>query len=74
MVREKAEAAIRDYIRPLVEADGGRIELLDASETRVVVQLTGTCQGCPGRVYTLTRVIEPALKRLLGPNIVLEGR
>lgn len=73
-MRDKAEAAIRDYIRPLVEADGGRIELVDASESRVVVQLSGSCSGCPGRIYTLTRVIEPALKRLLGPSVVLESR
>jgi Fe-S cluster biogenesis protein NfuA len=73
-VLEKAQAAIDEYIRPLVEADGGRIELIDATEARVVIRLTGVCRGCPGQPFTLQRVIEPALKRLLGAQIELEAR
>lgn len=71
---EKAQAAIEQYIRPLVEADGGRIELIDATEARIVIRLSGVCRGCPGQPFTLQRVIEPALKRLLGAHIELEAR
>jgi NifU-like protein len=73
-VRDKAAAAIDEYIRPLVEADGGRIELVEVTGTRVVIRLSGVCRGCPGQPFTLTRVIEPALKRLLGPDVELEAR
>jgi Fe-S cluster biogenesis protein NfuA len=73
-VHEKVAAAIEEYVRPLIEADGGRIELIEATETRVVVRLSGMCSGCPGQPFTLTRVIEPALKRALGTTIEVEAR
>jgi Fe-S cluster biogenesis protein NfuA len=73
-VREKAEAAIAEYIRPLIEADGGRIELVEATEARIVIRLSGICRGCPGQPFTLQRVIEPALKRLLGAEVQLEAQ
>jgi Fe-S cluster biogenesis protein NfuA len=73
-VRDRAAAAIEEYIRPLVEADGGRIELLDASDTRVVIRLSGTCSGCPGQPYTVSRIIEPALRRALGADVQVEAR
>ena len=73
-MQDEAEKLIAEYIRPLVEADGGRIELLEVTATRVIVRLSGTCAGCPGQPYTISRVIEPAIKRVLGPEIEVEAR
>lgn len=73
-MREKVEAVISEVIRPLIEADGGRLELIEVTGNRVVIQLSGTCKGCPGQPYTLARIIEPALKRALGANVELEAR
>lgn len=73
-MREEAERVIQEYLRPLVETDGGRIELLDVQEKRVIVRLSGTCSGCPGQPYTLSRFIEPILKRALGNDIEVEAR
>jgi len=73
-VRERAEALIAEYIRPLVEADGGRIELVDVSDKRVVLRFSGMCAGCPGQPFTLSRVIEPLIKRMLGADTVVEAR
>ena len=73
-MRERAQALIDDVLQPLIAADGGRIELLEASEGRVVVRLSGTCLGCPGQPYTLTKVIEPAFKKALGPDTRVEAR
>jgi Fe-S cluster biogenesis protein NfuA len=71
-VREDAEKVIAEVLRPLVEADGGRIELVEASPGRVVVRLTGACSGCPGKPYTLERVVEPVLRRALGQDLEVE--
>lgn len=71
-VQEKAAALIDELIRPLVEADGGRIDLVEVTDSRVVIRLSGTCAGCPGQPYTLARVIEPALKRALGAHVEVE--
>jgi len=70
-VRERAEQVIRDILRPLVEADGGAIELVDVrdGDGEVVVRLYAACAGCPGAPYTTAHVVEPALKRALGDHI-----
>jgi Fe-S cluster biogenesis protein NfuA len=73
-MRDRAEALIAEYIRPLVEADGGKVELVEVSDKRVVIRLSGTCAGCPGQPFTLSRVIEPVLKRFLGPDTIVEAR
>ena len=73
-MQEKAEAVIAEYIRPLVEADGGQVELVEATSSRVVIRLSGTCNGCPGQPYTLTRIIEPVIKRALGASVTVEAR
>lgn len=73
-MREQIERVIADYVRPLVEADGGEIHLLDVSEERVVVGLSGSCAGCPGRPYTTAGVVEPALRKLLGDGVKVEVR
>jgi len=73
-VRARAEKLLADYLRPLVEVDGGTIELLEVTAERVVVRLQGTCKGCPGQPFTLARVIEPAFKRAFGPDVVVEAR
>ena len=71
---ERARALIDEYIRPLVEADGGHVELLEVNGCRVVIRLSGTCCGCPGQPYTIAGVIQPALKRALGADIEVETR
>ena len=73
-MRDKAQRLIDEVLQPLIRADGGRIELLEVDARRVVVRLSGTCLGCPGQPYTLTRVIEPAFRKALGPDIQVEAR
>ena len=69
------EAEVKDvvdtYLRPLVEADGGKIEVVEVTEAEVVIRLAGACAGCPGRPYTLERVIRPALRKRLGRKIAV---
>lgn len=53
---------VLDECRPMVQADGGDIELLDVAEDVVHVQLTGNCVGCPSSQATLRQGIERRLK------------
>ncbi len=73
-VQEEVEKLIAEYLRPLIEADGGRIELIEVAESRIVLRLSGACGGCPGKPYTLSRIVEPALRRALGQDIEIETR
>ena len=54
-----------DQIRPMLQADGGDIELVSAVEdTGVVsVRLQGACKGCPGAAMTLKMGVERHLKQ-----------
>ena len=62
-MKEKVEAAL-NKIRPMLQADGGNVELVDVSPDGVVkVKLTGACSGCPMSQMTLKMGIEKALKK-----------
>ena len=71
-VQDKAAALIEETLRPLIEADGGRIDLVEATPSRIVIRLSGVCAGCPGQPYTLARIIEPAVRRALGAHVEVE--
>ena len=53
-----------DQIRPMLQADGGDIEVVEVDEgTGVVsVRLQGACKGCPGAAMTLKMGVERHLK------------
>jgi Fe-S cluster biogenesis protein NfuA len=62
-VKEKIEAALKK-IRPMLQADGGDIELVDVSKDGVVkVKLTGACGCCPMSQMTLKNAVEQKLKK-----------
>jgi len=54
---------VLDECRPMVQQDGGDIELLDIVADVVHVRLTGNCIGCPSSQATLKQGIEARLKR-----------
>ena len=45
---------VLDKVRPVLQRDGGDVELVEVSDDGVVlVRLKGACSGCPGAVsYT----------------------
>ena len=53
-----------DRIRPLLQADGGDIELVSIDEGSgvVSVRLQGACRGCPGAAMTLKMGVERHLR------------
>ena len=55
---------IVDQIRPLLQADGGDIELVNVDEDDgvVSVRLQGACRGCPSAAITLKMGVERLLK------------
>jgi Fe-S cluster biogenesis protein NfuA len=63
-MKENVEAIIQQ-IRPMLQADGGDIELVDVAEdTGVVsVRLQGACKGCPGAQMTLKMGVERELQK-----------
>ena len=64
----KAKQLIDEVVRPLVQVDGGQIELVSVTEARMVVRLGGRYLGCPGRPYVL-QIVERAARKSLVPDI-----
>jgi len=60
-LRAKVEKAF-ESIRPMLQADGGDVELIDVVDGVVKVKLVGACMGCPMSSMTLTHGIEKRLK------------
>ena len=62
-MQEEVQKVIEE-IRPMLQADGGDIELVNVDEeTGVVsVRLQGACKGCPGAQMTLKMGVERKLK------------
>ena len=53
-----------DSIRPMLQNDGGDIELVGIDEDKTVrVRLQGACRGCPGAQMTLKMGVERLLKQ-----------
>jgi Fe-S cluster biogenesis protein NfuA len=57
------EAVIKalEKIRPLLQRDGGDIELVEITDGIVKVRLTGACKGCPMSQMTLKQGVERML-------------
>ncbi len=62
-MRDAVEKAL-NKIRPMLQADGGDVKLVEITEEGVVrVELTGACKGCPMSTITLRMGIERYLKK-----------
>ena len=61
MTKEEVQGVL-DKVRPMLQADGGDVELLDVEDGVVKVRLVGACGGCPMATMTLKRGIEAKLK------------
>ena len=67
-MKEKVQEAL-NKIRPMLQADGGDVELVDIQDGIVTVRLQGACSGCPMSQMTLKNGIERILKQEV-PEVV----
>jgi Fe-S cluster biogenesis protein NfuA len=59
-LKQSVEQAL-GKIRPLLQRDGGDIELVEVNDGVVKVRLTGACKGCPMSQMTLKQGVEKML-------------
>jgi Fe-S cluster biogenesis protein NfuA len=61
-LKERVSSVI-DRVKPVLEADGGGIELVDVLEDEkvVLVNLTGACHGCPMSTMTIKGYVEQTI-------------
>jgi len=66
---KKVERAIEQYVRPMLQQDGGDVELIDIKDHVVYCQLRGACAGCSGAGMTLKLMVEQVLKEQVDERI-----
>jgi len=59
---QKRVEEVLNEIRPLLQRDGGDVELVSVENGLVKVRLQGACAGCPMSQMTLKNGIEKVLK------------
>ena len=62
-----------ERIRPVVQSDGGDVELVEVTDEGVVrVRLHGACVGCPSSTMTLHMGIERSLRERVPEVVAVE--
>jgi NifU-like protein len=67
----KIQEVVEKEIRPMLQQDGGDVELIDVDGNRVVLALRGLCTSCPSAGLTKSG-IEAKLKELVDPDLMVE--
>jgi len=62
---KEAVQKVIEQIRPMLQRDGGDVELVDVEDGLVKVRLQGACKGCPMSQMTLKNGIEKFVKQQL---------
>ncbi|MBL7139936.1 MAG: Fe-S cluster assembly protein NifU [Planctomycetes bacterium] len=68
----RIQQIIEDDIRPMLQADGGDLELVDIDGRHVKVALRGHCAWCRAKDFTLKGAVEDRLRELVDPEIVVD--
>ncbi len=68
----KVQDIIDNDIRPMLERDGGSIELVDLSGNTVIVRLKGRCAACPNSKITIRNTVEAKLKECISQDLTVE--
>ena len=64
-LKEKVEDALKE-VRPMLEADGGDVELVNVTDDgKVTLRLTGACGSCPMSQMTLKNGVEKVIKQTI---------
>ena len=70
MLEEEVKAVLDD-LRPMLQQDGGDLELVKMEGKVVTLKLVGHCGSCPYAMMTLKEGIESKL-RTLDPELTVE--
>ena len=68
----RIQEVIASEIRPLLQADGGDVDLVDVDGKNVQVAFRGHCAWCPVSDVTLKGAVQAKLRELVDPGIVVE--
>lgn len=62
-LKQRIQQVVAEDIAPLLQMDGGNIEVLAVEAGVVQVRLLGTCAGCPSTIHAVIMNVEDELRR-----------
>jgi Fe-S cluster biogenesis protein NfuA len=62
-LRQQVERVVAEEVLPLLQMDGGGVEVLGVEDGVVRVRLHGTCSGCPSTIQAVIMGVEEELRR-----------
>ena len=69
---KRIEEVVESEIRPMLQNDGGDIDLIDIEGKTVKIAFRGHCAWCRIREFTLEGTVGAKLRELVDPEIVVE--
>lgn len=66
------EETLNREIRPLLQKDGGDLELLDVDGNRVLISFRGMCAQCNVAQFTMKDVVEAKLREFVSEDLAVE--
>jgi len=69
----RIQEIIEKEIKPLLEKDGGSIELVDINGDEVLVKLAGRCAVCPASQVTLKHTVEDKLREFASRSLSVKN-
>lgn len=68
----RVQEVIEKEVKPLLENDGGSIELVDIQGDKVIVRLKGRCAICPTSHLTLKNMVQAKLREFISASLTVE--
>jgi Fe-S cluster biogenesis protein NfuA len=62
-VLQRVRQVLAEGVAPLLQMDGGAVEVLGVQDGVVQVRLGGVCGGCPGTIAAVLFSLEEELRR-----------
>jgi Fe-S cluster biogenesis protein NfuA len=62
-LQQRIQRIVAEEVLPLLQMDGGGVEVLGIDEGVLRVRLAGTCSGCPATIQAVIMGIESELRR-----------
>ena len=71
---KKIEEVVETEIRPMLQRDGGDIEIVDVQGDKVVVEFKGHCAHCIAAAFTKNGLVQKKLRDAISKDLVVEVR
>jgi Fe-S cluster biogenesis protein NfuA len=62
-LKQRIQHVVNEEIAPILQMDGGSIEVIAVQDGVVQIRLVGACGSCPGSVHAVIMGVEEELRR-----------